>query len=119
MERAAQVHGTKEALGNSSGSLVPVEIDITQKGSIQSALKEISSKESMLHILVCNAGISSPTRTVEHGDEDAEKFAKELDQDTFDDWGATLHTNVTGHFFTTVAFIPLLAAASKQEHGLF
>lgn len=47
---------------------LPIAADITSKESIQKLVDEISAKESKLHILINNAGTSSPTQNTDQGD---------------------------------------------------
>lgn len=112
LEQAAKVHQTKE-----SAPLIPLQADITSKESIEQMAAEFAKKESKLDILVNNAGIAGPTRTVEKAQESAEALQAELNKDTFDDWVNVYKTNVVGYYFTSVAFLPLLAKSTQTQHN--
>jgi len=100
------------------GQIIPITCDVSKKESIKQMFDEISSKESCLHILVNNAGISLNTQTTEASS--AEEMKKNLfddENETFDMWCDTYRTNVPQIFFMTTAFLPLLQKASEQHKG--
>ena len=47
LQKSAEVHGKDIA-----GQLIPIQLDITDKASIQAAVKELASKEKHLNLLV-------------------------------------------------------------------
>ncbi|KAI1353974.1 hypothetical protein F5Y01DRAFT_274872 [Xylaria sp. FL0043] len=100
-------------------SIIPVPSDVTSKDGIMKLVKTIESKEPKgLHILVNNAGISGSTlETSASSGEEAKKNLFDAEASTFEDWTSVYQTNVAQLFFTTTAFMPLLAKASDQEHG--
>lgn len=64
------------------------------------------SKEKSLHILINNAGISSPTANTDA--DNPKKLQQELFQhpsSTFDKWEHVFHANVTQLFFSTTTFL--------------
>lgn len=100
------------------GEIVPMVGDINTKEGVRRLHDEYSSREDRLCILVNNAGVSSTSMRVEAG------TAQEMRQNLFDnrdstyeDWAAAYNTNVTGHFFVTAAFLPLLQRSSEKHHG--
>ncbi|KAL2851859.1 hypothetical protein BJX68DRAFT_275237 [Aspergillus pseudodeflectus] len=113
LDRVAQLYSK-----NIEGQIIPLAADITQKESIQKLASELSSRESALHILINNAGVSSATQTVEH--EDPEELRKALFEDpssNMEEWDKTYRTNVVQCFFTTTAFLPLLQKGTDEQHG--
>lgn len=99
------------------GQIIPIAADVTSKQSIQKLVDEISAKESKLHILINNAGISSPTQNTDPAD--PKKLQEELfnNQSTTQEWEECMRTNVTQLFFTTTAFLPLLNKGTEDEHA--
>jgi len=115
LDQAVKAHGQDLANG---GKLIPITADTTSKESISQLVKEISRREKHVNVLVNNAGISGDDRqSVEKGDEGAKALSEELWAPTVEDWEDTYRTNVIGYYFTTVAFIPLLAAATEHNPG--
>ncbi|KAI9373847.1 hypothetical protein BJX61DRAFT_532807 [Aspergillus egyptiacus] len=113
LDRVAELYNK-----NVAGEIIPLTSDITDKESIKKLVAEIEAREKYLSILINNAGISSHTQTVEH--EDAGELKKALFDDpsaTVEDWESAYRTNVVQCFFTTAAFLPLLAKGSEVERG--
>ncbi|KAE8152584.1 short chain dehydrogenase/reductase family [Aspergillus avenaceus] len=102
---------------NLPGQIIPITADITDKSSVDKLVKEVSSREKYLSILINNAGISSQKQNTEL--EDPEELRKELFENTLDvkEWDDVYRTNVTQLFMTTSAFLPLLQKGSEQEEG--
>jgi NAD(P)-dependent dehydrogenase (short-subunit alcohol dehydrogenase family) len=103
---------------NIPGEIIPLSYDTTKKDQIVSLVKEISSREKCLCILINNAGINSETFPTEA--DSAEEMKKNLFDDeksTFEDWEAVYRTNVAQYYFTTTAFLPLLQKSSETHHG--
>ncbi|KZT29457.1 NAD-P-binding protein [Neolentinus lepideus HHB14362 ss-1] len=111
LEQAAKTWGS--SLVHPKGKLIPIQADITSKPSIENLVKEIRKNEKCIDVLINNAGISVGSSEVEKGHEGAEELSKELFSEEQKLWEDVYRTNVIGYFFTTVAFLPLLSAASK------
>ena len=113
LETVAETHGK-----NIAGQIIPLVGDITSKEHIERLVKEISSREKCLCILINNAGIATSKQKPEG--ETGEEFKKNLfepESATFDDWVTTYRTNVPQLYFMTTAFLPLLEAATTHQHG--
>ncbi|TFY83116.1 hypothetical protein EWM64_g895 [Hericium alpestre] len=115
LKKTVETHGS--SLLNPRGKLISLPCDITSKSSIEQAVKHVQSKEDHLDVLVNNSGISRGSAVVEKGDEDAVQLKEELWSERVEEWEDVYRTNVIGHFFTTVAFIPLLANAVKWKQN--
>ncbi|ORY67484.1 uncharacterized protein BCR38DRAFT_427182 [Pseudomassariella vexata] len=101
-----------------SDSIIPLECDMGDKSQIDSLVKEMSSREKCLCILINNAGISSKTFQTESSSADEMKSNLFDNEDsTFQDWSETYNTNVSSVFFTTTAFLPLLQKSSELHPG--
>ncbi|GJE89565.1 NAD(P)-dependent dehydrogenase [Phanerochaete sordida] len=112
---AAETWGA--ALAHPQGALVPLVADITDKASIQALADEVLEREGRLDVLVNNAGVSRGHSDTERGREGARALRDALWGERWEDWEATFRTNVIGHFFTSVAFLPALAAARRPGHA--
>ena len=113
LQTVAKIHGK-----NIAGEIIPLVGDITSKENIEQLVKEISSRETCLCILINNAGIVTSNQAPEG--ETGEEFKKNLfepESATFDDWVTTYKTNVPQLYFMTTAFLPLLEAATTQQPG--
>ncbi|EMD40343.1 hypothetical protein CERSUDRAFT_130104 [Gelatoporia subvermispora B] len=114
LQTAAKTWGA--SLAHPQGKIIPVQVDITDKASLQNLANELSKHEKHVDVLVNNAGVSLGTSSVEKGDEGAEALQRELWSENPADWEQVYKSNVIGHFFTTVALTPLLAAAQRPDH---
>ncbi|KAK4505896.1 hypothetical protein PRZ48_003861 [Zasmidium cellare] len=103
----------------SGGSITGIQMDCTDKQSIQDGVKFISQKEKWVNLLVNNAGATS----VDYGPNGAPKGSvKEisetmLNNQSFDDWTSIYKINVASYYFTSAAFLPLLVAAREQGYA--
>lgn len=125
LERTVQEHSK-----GISGQLIPIVGDITKKSELERIVKEVESKEKCLCVLVNNAGISGTdegqqAKNASGGSEgkpeggSAEALKKNLFEgdDSFDTWTDIYRTNVAAIYFTSVAFLPLLAKATEHHKG--
>ncbi|TKA30046.1 hypothetical protein B0A50_02765 [Salinomyces thailandicus] len=114
--RAEKLKDAEMTDSASGGSITGIQMDVTDKGSIRAAVKQISEKEKCVNLLVNNAGVSG----INYGPEGtpqgsaAEISEKMLNNETFDDWAWMYKVNVTSYYFTSSAFLPLLVAARDQ-----
>lgn len=113
LENVVQTYGQ-----DIEGGIVPLAGDVNSKEDIARLVKEISSKEASLHILVNNAGISSESLSTESGSAHEMKGNLfDASGATFDDWTSTYRTNVASVYFMTAAFLPLLQKSSESVPG--
>lgn len=113
LENAAKEHS------NYRGQIIPIgPCDVTKKEDLSSLFEELQKKEKYLNLLVCNAGISGTKAEPEH--ENASDLSKKLwEMESVDVWSKTFETDVTSVYFTSVAFLPLLQAATSKGGGKF
>jgi NAD(P)-dependent dehydrogenase (short-subunit alcohol dehydrogenase family) len=84
-----------EQYSQGKDSIIPLQCDMGDKSQIANLVKEISSREECLCILINNAGISQNTFTTEA--KSAEEMKKNLfdpEEATFEEWTETYQTNV-------------------------
>ena len=116
LENAAKTHSPEQQKAT-GGQIIPLQpCDVTKKEELEKLVKEVSSKEKYVNLLVCNAGIAGPKATPE--EDDAGDLKKKLwENESVSDWQDTFETDVTSVYFTTVVFLPLLQAAMKPSGG--
>lgn len=88
-----------EAIAKSGGSAEFVEIDVSDRASIEKAAKTVTGKIDHLDVLVNNAGIMQDSKSI-----------AEVDDETF---LVTLTTNTLGPMRVTQAFLPLLLKGAR------
>ncbi|KAL8832313.1 MAG: hypothetical protein Q9170_004925 [Blastenia crenularia] len=109
LQNAAKSHSPGDA-----GEIIPIgPCDVTSKEELENLVKQVSSKEKHINLLIANAGIGGPKGIPEASD------AKQLSNDLWKsesppEWASVFNTNVTSVYFTTLAFLPLLQAS--QNH---
>lgn len=101
-----------------SGSIIPLQCDVSDKSQIANLVKEISSREECLCILINNAGISGNTFQTEAGSAaEMKENLFESEKATFEDWTDVYRVNVPQIYFMTTAFLPLLQKSSERHPG--
>ncbi|KAJ7136720.1 hypothetical protein C8R44DRAFT_362008 [Mycena epipterygia] len=112
LENAAATHSPSHATG---GEIIPLgPCDVTSKDNLEQLVNAFSEREAHLDFLITNAGISGTK--AEPSASDASKLRENLwAQEQFTAWDEVFRTNVAGVYFTTVAFLPLLQAASAAR----
>ncbi|KAH7914266.1 hypothetical protein BJ138DRAFT_1144210 [Hygrophoropsis aurantiaca] len=105
------------------GPIIPLQMDATDKESIQAARNIIGEKEGRLHILVNNAGQSGPLSPfLNEPSPSAQKDASTLGpalfaSESFEEWKDLFAINTFSTYFVTVAFLDLLDKGSKDREG--
>ncbi|KAK2591232.1 Short-chain dehydrogenase/reductase sat3 [Conoideocrella luteorostrata] len=102
------------AVAEHPGFLVPILCDVTSKESLQSAVDVVKKDTGHVNLVVANAGALGPTKRL-----DDTLSIEELRKSMFEDvsmehFTETLDVNVTGAYFTMLAFLELLDAGNKK-----
>lgn len=132
LEQTVKTQGAN--LAHPQGQIIPIVADITSKSDVLNFVHEVSKREKRLDLLVNNAGISEGKSSTEKGQESAQALADELWKEDVTQWENVYRTNVIAyvqssvnihaspisfsHVFTTVAFLPLLSAASDVSSAI-
>jgi NAD(P)-dependent dehydrogenase (short-subunit alcohol dehydrogenase family) len=113
LKRAAEWHDP-----DGTGKIIALSTcDVTKKEDLERLRQEVSEKEKHVDVLIAAAGISGPK--TEPDSESAEDLQSKLwNNESPEQWNQTYNTNVTGVYFTTVAFLPLLQAGSERRGHL-
>lgn len=93
--------------------MVPVTCDVTSKESLELAVEYVQKTTGYINLLVANSGIAGP----EIGYKSAltiSELRSHLMSTPMDRFTQTFHVNVTGAWFTMVAFLELLDAGNKH-----
>ena len=112
-----------EQYNTGPGKIITLPGDISSKDDAKRLADEVASKESNgIHLLVNNAGIARDdnTRFSQAGKPDfgsAQAISDHFMQSEPEQWSETFQTNLTGQFFTTMAFLPLLGKARDATPG--
>jgi len=103
LKRSADVH---------EGDIIDVEGDVTDVESLKKAAAQIAEKEKHLDLVVANSGIGGPSFDGEAKTADA--IAEQIMSTSMDEARKLLDTNVLGYFYTSGAFLSLLAKSPNS-----
>jgi NAD(P)-dependent dehydrogenase (short-subunit alcohol dehydrogenase family) len=88
------------------------------KDAITELAATISGQESHIDVLISNAGIRrDPAISCDVLSAPLDELQKSMWSSKHSDWADTFCVNTTAHYFLSVAFLPLLAAASRLVLG--
>ncbi|EKG09211.1 Short-chain dehydrogenase/reductase SDR [Macrophomina phaseolina MS6] len=118
----------QEALDNAvktyntgSGRVVALPGDVSSKSDVQRLASELAQKEpNGIQLLVNNAGIARDDETKFSANDgppdlkDPSAVSKYFLASKPENWDETFRTNVTGIYFTSMAFLPLLAKGGSS-----
>ncbi|KAK3994385.1 gluconate 5-dehydrogenase [Cladorrhinum sp. PSN332] len=93
---------------------VPLECDVTSVLSLQGAVDIITKQSGFINLLVANSGIMGPVNGWDPSKDVSEVRAAMFKQETLDSMTQCLQVNVSGAFFSIVAFLELLDAGNKN-----
>lgn len=102
------------------GVIVPVKCDITSKESLESAYQTVAAQTTHVDILFANGGIlgplmRSPAPKADGTPPSLTELRDELFNVPMEEFTNVLNVNVTGSYYTVLAFLPLLEAANKKR----
>ncbi|KAK4141502.1 uncharacterized protein C8A04DRAFT_30871 [Dichotomopilus funicola] len=95
---------------------VPIQSDVTDHASLQAAVDKVTADAGYINLLVANSGVGGPpSGFTGHPDVPlAEVRAKTFTAEAMAETTNTLHVNVTGAYFTILAFLELLDEGNKR-----
>ncbi|KAF5364990.1 hypothetical protein D9758_008193 [Tetrapyrgos nigripes] len=107
----------KAAVGK---GLTPLQMDVSDKQSIENAVKAVDEAEGKLDILVNNAGIFGigfPFAVDKSAPEHAKLGGSLFAQGSFDQWTEVLKTNTIAPYFVIMGFLSLLERGARSREG--
>ncbi|KAG4257891.1 hypothetical protein FPRO03_02846 [Fusarium proliferatum] len=114
---------TQKTYGTGPGSIHVLPGDVSEKDEAIRLAEEVGKKEpNGIHLLVNNAGIAEDDNTKfssagEPDMSDAKALSEHFLKTEPQQWAATLKTNVTGPYYMSMAFLPLLAKGRETTPG--
>jgi NAD(P)-dependent dehydrogenase (short-subunit alcohol dehydrogenase family) len=103
-----------------NGTVIPIKCDITSKESLEAAYEAIAAQTTHVDLLIANSGIMGPLMKPPQPAADGSlpplsQVRDELFNVPMDEFNKVLNVNVTGSYYTVLAFLPLLEAANKRR----
>ncbi|KAJ4256040.1 hypothetical protein NW762_009114 [Fusarium torreyae] len=114
---------TQKTYGTGPGSIHVLPGDVSSKDEAIRLANEVSQREPKgIHLLVNNAGIAEDDNTKfssagEPDMTDPKAISEHFLKTEPDQWADTMRTNVTGPYWMSVAFLPLLAKGRDVTPG--
>lgn len=120
LEGAVQAHNADVA--KHGGELVPIQMDVSDKQSLQKGVEQVTKQAGKLHILINNAGVEGPVTKFApedfKGDNEVERATlyaqRQWDNEQFEDWDSVFKANTHAVHFTSLAFLPLLVKGNAD-----
>ncbi|KAI1344211.1 short chain dehydrogenase [Xylariaceae sp. FL0016] len=103
-----------ESAASSHAAIVPITCDVCSKESLQAAVDAVTKDVGFVNLLVANSGVVGPETRWQPDLSISELRAKLFDAVSVDDFTQTYHVNVTGAYFTFLAFLELLDEGNKN-----
>ncbi|KAI1865788.1 hypothetical protein JX265_008111 [Neoarthrinium moseri] len=103
-----------ESVAAEHPSLAPVECDVTSKDSLQSAVDTIAKDVGYVNLLIANSGVVGPEKRFNPTLSIKEVRKTMFEDVAMDEFTNTFHVNVTGAYFTMLAFLELLDAGNQN-----
>ncbi|KAH8427187.1 SDR family NAD(P)-dependent oxidoreductase [Aspergillus melleus] len=108
------------AAQDTNGTIIPITADISSKESLEAAYKTISAQTDHVNLLIANSGILGPLARAPPTKPDGARPSLSEVRDALwsippEDFTKTFDVNVTGSYYTVLAFLPLLEAANKRR----
>ncbi|OQE27632.1 hypothetical protein PENSTE_c004G05528 [Penicillium steckii] len=103
------------------GVVIPIQCDVTSKESLEAAYQAVKSQTTHVDILFANGGILGPLMRPRQNEDGTPIPLSELRDELFnvpmEEFTNVLNVNVTGAYYTVLAFLPLLEAANKRRQA--
>jgi len=95
-------------------TIVAIQCDVTSKASLQSAVDQITNDVGYINLFVANSGVGGAPNKWDPSKSVSEVRKALFDDHSMEEMTQTLNVNVTGAFFSMVAFLELLDAGNKH-----
>ncbi|KAG9237245.1 putative Rhamnolipids biosynthesis 3-oxoacyl-reductase [Amylocarpus encephaloides] len=101
-----------------NGTIIPLQGDVTSKESLAAAAYTIEKEQGYINVLYANSGIIGVSSSDLGLPTDRKPTLKEFKEahwaPSMADWSQAFHVNVSGVFYTSLAFVELLGAGNTN-----
>ncbi|KAI1491012.1 short chain dehydrogenase [Biscogniauxia mediterranea] len=102
------------AASSNPAAIVPVVCDVGSKASLQAAADAVAQDTGYVNLVVANSGLGGVMARWHPSSSVAEVRRRLFDGVAMEDFTQTFHVNVTGAYFTMLAFLELLDAGNRN-----
>ncbi|PYI16322.1 short chain dehydrogenase/reductase family [Aspergillus violaceofuscus CBS 115571] len=101
-------------------AIIPIQADISSKASLQTAYEAVAAQTGHVDLLIANSGILGPVNRPPGPKPDGSlpslsEVREQLWSASMEEFSQVFDVNVTGAYFTVLAFLPLLEAANRRR----
>ena len=101
-----------------NSTVIPIQCDITSKESLETAYSAVAAQTTHIDLLIANSGVMGPPMKPPAEDGSIPPLSQlrdELFNVPMEEFNTVMNVNVTGSYYTVLAFLPLLEAANKRR----
>jgi NAD(P)-dependent dehydrogenase (short-subunit alcohol dehydrogenase family) len=102
-----------------NGTVIPIQCDITSKESLETAYNAVAAQTTHVDLLIANSGVMGPPMKPPQPADGSLPPLSQLRDELFnvpmEEFNTVMNVNVTGSYYTVLAFLPLLEAANKRR----
>lgn len=98
-------------------NIIPLVGDITSQDSLQSLAEKVKQETGYIDLLVPNAGIMGPKMRYLPPDITVDDFVAHAWKTPVDEFSRTFDVNISGVYYTSLAFLSLLDKGNKRNGG--
>ena len=100
-----------------NGKIIPIVGDVTSKESLASIASHVRAKQGYVDVVFANSGVGAVNgskRLPQDRTASAKEFADAHWEDSIEDFTSVMNVNVSGVFYTAMAFLELLDQGNKR-----
>lgn len=105
---------TLETAATAHPSISPIVCDVTSKESLQAAVDVIAREVGFVNLVIANSGAMGPIKSFDPTANIQQLRKSMFDEVTVEEFTGVFNVNVTGAYFTMLAFLELLDAGNKN-----
>ena len=95
-------------------NIIPIVGDITSKDDLKAIATRIEKEVGYINVLIANSGIAGPQSLSINPESSLKDFQSALWEQPIEEYTQTFAVNVSGAFFSVIAFLTLLAAGNEK-----
>ena len=103
-----------ENVASQHRSIIPLVCDVTSKPSLQNAVDTITKEIGYVNVVIANSGDLGPMNSFNTKIKIQDLRRNLFDEVSMESFTASFHLNLTGAYFTMLAFLELLDAGNKH-----
>lgn len=117
LESAVTEYCAESGVPLAASKLIPIQCDVRCKASLLAAVDVVSRDSGYINLLCCNAGILGVDPIVADASTPLAEWRERMMAVEMDAFTQTMHVNVTGSWFTMLAFLDLLHNGNSNNIG--